>query len=136
MDDWEPAWRARGVGVLQSWIGKLDEGLMRRMGVDKLLVDSMVHTLSLNANPPLRGVLEAVLDLVRRVSSGEKRAERYAEIVDKSIVQGWTYAPSGLEGRAVLIHIAGEVEILCKALGSAIVRWLKVCVVYDPRCIS
>lgn len=38
MDDWEPLWRARGVRVLESWRHKVDPSLLKRMGVDKLLL--------------------------------------------------------------------------------------------------
>lgn len=38
MDDWEPAWRVRGVVVLESWREKVDPAILKRMGVDKLLL--------------------------------------------------------------------------------------------------
>ncbi len=126
MDDWEPPWRGRGVRVLEAWMEKVPSETMRRMGIDKLLLNSLVHTLSLHANPPLPHVLPLTLRLVERSTVGAGRAERYAEIMDKAIIQGWTYAPSGKEGRVVLIDIARELELLCSVQGTGIARWLKV----------
>jgi hypothetical protein len=127
MDDWEPAWRGRGVGVLQNWVDKVDTGTMMRMRMDRLLLASLLHTLELHANPPLPHVLPATLRLIERTSDGESKAKLFEEVVQKAIVSGWMYAPSGPEGRVVLINISREVEMLCGTLGIGIVRWLKVC---------
>lgn len=127
MDDWEPLWRGRGVTVLKGWIERLPVETMKRMGMDKLLLNSLIHTLSLHANPPLKHVLPVTLKLVERCTKGAERADRYAEIMDKAVVQGWTYAPSGIEGRVVLVNIAEMVETLCSVLGTGMARWLKVC---------
>ncbi|WVQ78801.1 hypothetical protein IAT38_000892 [Cryptococcus sp. DSM 104549] len=135
MDDWEPAWRERGVEALSVWVGKLDAGVLRRMGLDKLLLDSLIHTLSLHANPPLKAVLPTTLKLIEQcVEKGEKRARRYEDVMEKAFVQGWVYAPSGLEGRVVLVHISEELEVMCEVLGSGIVRWLKTIIPHllDP----
>ena len=126
MDDWEPPWRGRGIKTLDNWWEKVPAETMRRMGIDKLLINSLIHTLSLHANPPLKGVLPITLRFLERATSGEGKAERYAEIMDKAIIQGWTYAPSGLEGRPVLIDIAGKLQLLCSVFGIGIIRWLKV----------
>ena len=133
MDDWEPAWRGRGVRVLDGWMEKVSVETMRRMGMDKLLLDSLIHTLSLHANPPLPHVLPVTLRLIERSTSGAERAERYAEIMDKAVIQGWTYAPQGKDGRPILINIAKELEVLCSTLGIGITRWLKVRSLPFPR---
>ncbi|WRT65774.1 uncharacterized protein IL334_002723 [Kwoniella shivajii] len=139
MDDWEPLYRSRGAKILDSWIHKLDYSLMKRMGIDKLLLDSLIHTISLNHNPPLKGILQITLNLIDKChpktsksvndttkkGQGENRMKRYGEIIDKGIVQGWIYSPSGLEGRSVLINIASMLEKLCDVLGVGIIRWLK-----------
>lgn len=129
MDDFAPLWRAKGAWCLDAWMGKLDPALMRRMGMDKLLLKSLVHTLSLHSNPPLTGVLEITLRLVTRVTEkgSEERSKVYTEIMERAIVQGWTYAPSGIEERAVLVDIARNVKVMCDVLGTGIARWLKVC---------
>lgn len=126
MDDWEPQWRARGVRVLDRWMDKISPETMRRMGIDKLLKGSLVHTLSLHASPPLTGILPVLVRLVRRSSTGKERAEAYADAFEKGIVNGWIYAPSGKEGREVLIAIASDLELFCDELGDGMVRWLKV----------
>ena len=126
MDDWEPPWRGRGVQVLRGWMDKVPVEMMRRMRIDKLLLNSLIHTLSMHANPPMGHVLPVALRLVERSTVEKERAERYSEILDKAVVQGWTYAPSGAEGRRVLSNIAREVEVLCSVLGTGIIRWLKV----------
>ena len=126
MDDYEAAWRGRGVSVLKGWMDKVSVVVMSRMGMDKLLLDSLIHTLSLHANPPLPHVLPVALRLIERSTSGARRAERYAEIMDKAVIQGWTYAPLGQEGRPMLINIAKELELLCSTCGVGITRWLKV----------
>lgn len=126
MDDWDPAWRGRGCTVLESWVDRFPQEILRRMGLDRLLLDSTIHTLSLHANPPLPQVLPLTLRLVQRSTSGEKKAERLTEIMEKGIVSGWTYAPPGVDGRAVLVNIAHMLETMCDALGTGIVRWLKV----------
>lgn len=95
------------------------------MGLDRLLLDSAVHTLSLHANPPLPHALPLALDLVAKTTTGAKRAEKLSEIFDKSFVKGWTYAPPGLEGRPVLINIARQLSLMCDAMEVGIVRWLK-----------
>lgn len=96
------------------------------MGLDRLLLDSTIHTLSLHANPPLPHVLPLTLDLINRTTSGSTRADRLAEIMEKGLVSGWTYAPPGLEGREVLINIAKMLETMCDVLQIGIIRWLKV----------
>jgi hypothetical protein len=126
MDDFEPAWRGRGCRVLSGWVKRFPVEIMKRMGLDKLLLDSAIHTLSLLPNPPLPHVLSLALDLVSMTTKGEKRAARLSEIVDKSLVKGWTYAPPGIEGRPVLVNLAHQLELLCEILGTGIVRWLKV----------
>jgi hypothetical protein len=130
MDDFEPAWRRRGCWVLQGWVDRFPTEIMKRMGLDRLLLDSAIHTLSLHANPPLPYVLPLALDLVAKTTTGAKRAEKLSEIFDKSFVKGWTYAPPGLEGRPVLVNIARQLKPICDVLGVGIVRWLKV------RCLA
>ena len=127
MDDWEPPYRGRGAYVLASWVGKMPAEVMRRMGVDQLLVKSLVHTLSLHANPPVKGVLPVLVRLVERGFSGEKRAKVWEDVMEKSICQGWIYAPPGPEGKPVLVDKAEQLEIMCDVLGEGIARWLKVC---------
>lgn len=126
MDDWEPLWRARGVRVLDAWMGNIDPVLMRRMGIDKLLRSSIIHTMGLHASPPLTGVLKAAVRLINLTTAGKEKADAMAEVVDKGVIQGWTYAPSGIEGRRVLMSVAEDLELLCRELGVGIVRWLKV----------
>lgn len=126
MDDFDPAWRGRGCTVLQSWIDRFPQEILRRMGLDRLLLDSTIHTLSLHANPPLPHVLPLTLSLINRSTSGEKQAERMTEIMEKGLVSGWTYAPPGLEGRAILVNIDVMLETMCSVLGISIIRWLKV----------
>lgn len=135
MDDWEPHWRLRGIRVLDSWMDKMDPVLMRRMGIDKLLRSSVIHTMGLHASPPLVGVLPVALKLIKRTTTGKELAEAFAEVVDKGIIQGWTYAPSGIEGRRVLISIAGDLELLCRELGVGMIRWIKVSMFEHMRLI-
>ncbi|ORY24077.1 hypothetical protein BCR39DRAFT_548038 [Naematelia encephala] len=134
MDDWEPPWRGRGITVLSKWVEKIDTVVLKRMGLDKLLLDSLIHTLSLHPNPPLPQALPAALSLIERTMSGQAMADRLAEIMDKAVLQGWMYAPSGNDGRAVLIHIAGMAETLCGVFGIGIARWLKTIIpnLLDP----
>lgn len=125
MDDWEPQWRGRGAWVLSKWVDRIGAEELARRGLDKLLLSSLTHTLSLHANPPLKHVLPAALAIVHSLE-GKKKADAYSEIVDRALVAGWTYAPSGAEGRLVLIDIAANLETICKELGTGIARWLKV----------
>lgn len=111
---------------MATWVEKLDVEIMRRMGMSKLLTNSMIHTMSLHANPPLPDVLPILLRLLERTTKGKEKAERYSEIMDKAVVQGWMYAPSGIEGRVVLVDIAATVEKMCDVVGTGIIRWLKV----------
>lgn len=126
MDDFEPAWRGRGCSILQRWMDRFPTEIMKRMGLDRLLLDSAIHTLSLHANPPLPHVLPLALKLISKTTEGIKRAERLSEIMDKSLVRGWSYAPPGLEGRPVLINIAHQLDLMCEVMGTGIARWLKV----------
>lgn len=140
MDDWEPPWRERGARVFDSWMMKVSAETMR-MGVDQLLLNSLIHTLSLNSHPPLKDVMPVTLRMIGYAMRDKDRAERYAEVMEKGIIQAWTYALSGKEGKEVLIRIAGEVEMMCEVLGSGIVRWLKVrdshyCIVYSSHMLS
>ncbi|OCF31630.1 hypothetical protein I317_06121 [Kwoniella heveanensis CBS 569] len=126
MDDWEPCYRQKGARILSIWMDKLDRDLIKRMGIDKLLLDSLIHTISLNSNPPLGDVLDITLKLTFRCrEEGEKRTKVLEDIMEKGIVQGWVYAPSGLEGREVSIHIARMMERMCGVMGTGITRWLK-----------
>jgi hypothetical protein len=126
MDDFDPVWRGRGCRVLEGWMTRFPSEIMKRMGLDRLLLDSTIHTLSLHANPPLPHVLPLALDLAGKTTGGSKRAERLSEIVDKSLVNGWAYAPSGAEGRVISINLAHQLEILCEVMSTDIARWLKV----------
>jgi hypothetical protein len=110
---------------MESWVHQLDSTTMKRMGMDRLLLTSLLHTHELHPSPPLPHVLPAALRLIERTSEGAKKAELLAEVMQKAIVSGWTYAPSGPEGRAVLVEIAKEVEKMCDVLGTGITRWLK-----------
>lgn len=125
MDEWEPQWRGRGAWVLTHWVGRIGSDELARRGLDRLLVASLTHTMTLHANPPFKHVLPAALTIVRSLD-GKKRADAYTEIVEKDLVAGWQYAPSGAEGRPVLIAIAEDLEQLCAELGTGIARWLKV----------
>jgi hypothetical protein len=126
MDDFDPAWRGRGCRVLEGWISRFPTEVMKRMGLDRLLLDSTIHTLSLHAKSPLPHVLPLALALVDRTTEGAKRAARLGEIMDKGLVSGWTYAPSGAEGRVISTNIAQQLEIMCGVMSTDIVRWLKV----------
>ena len=132
MDDWDPVWRGRGAQVLASWYQKFSPETMRRMGIDRLLLKSLIHTLSLHANPPLKGVIELTIRLVERTTKDEERAHRMEEIVD-TIIKGWTYAPSGNDGKPVLIDLAQNVTVVCDAFGEGVVRWIKVSPSSSPR---
>ncbi|WVR03749.1 hypothetical protein IAU60_000744 [Kwoniella sp. DSM 27419] len=126
MDDFEPSFRHQGAIIMDAWQGKLDPDVMRRMGLDKLFLNSLIHTLSLHSNPPPEGVLDITLRFVTRcIPEGEKRTAVYVDIMEKAVVQGWLYAPSGVEGRPVLIHVAQMLERMCDAMGTGVTRWLK-----------
>lgn len=127
MDDYEPSWRETGATVLESWTFKLDPAALHRMGLDALLLKSLIHTLSLHPNPPVYKVLPITLHLIEYTNPpGRERTELYGNIMEKHFVQGWVYAPSGIEGKVVSIGLAEELIIMCDLLGPAIVRWLKV----------
>lgn len=126
MDDWDPAWRGRGCTVLRGWIDRFPAEILRRMGLDRLLLDSAIHTLSLHANPPLPQVLPLALRLIGKTLSGQKKADRLSEVMDKGLISGWTYAPPGAEGRSVQINIDHMLETMCATLDTGIARWLKV----------
>lgn len=133
MDDYEPLWREIGAAVLESWVFKLDPAALRRMGLDALLLKSLIHTLSLHPNPPVYKVLPIALHLIEYTNSpGEKRTELYGEIMEKHFVQGWVYAPSGIEGKVILVGLGKELIIMCDLLGPGIVRWLKVVSILFP----
>ncbi|OXG45980.1 hypothetical protein J010_05704 [Cryptococcus neoformans] len=126
MDDYEPSWRETGATVLESWTFKLDPAVLHRMGLDALLLKSLIHTLSLHPNPPVYKVLPITLHLIEYTNPpGRERTELYGNIMEKHFVQGWVYAPSGIEGKVVSIGLAEELIIMCDLLGPAIVRWLK-----------
>ncbi|WWC60391.1 uncharacterized protein I303_102963 [Kwoniella dejecticola CBS 10117] len=127
MDDWEPLYRLRGAQILEQWMDKIDSEMMKRMGIDKLLINSLIHTISLQSNPPLKGVLDITVKLIDKctVEYSKERTEWYCGIVEKGIIQGWLYAPSGLEGRAVLIHVNEMLGLFCELMGTGIIRWLK-----------
>jgi hypothetical protein len=125
MDDWEPQWRGRGAWVLTHWVTRIGPDELARRGLDKLLLSSLTHTMTLHPNPPLKHVIPAALLIVEPLE-GKKRADAYTEIVEKALVAGWTYAPSGAEGRPALVAIAEDLQRLCPELGTGIARWLKV----------
>lgn len=127
MDDSDPAWRGRGAWVLSKWIGGIPTLTMKRMGMDTLLLKSLIHTLSLPSITPLPHVMPLTLELIGRASEGEKKAELLSEVMDKAVLTGWMYAPSGAEGRVVLTQVAKDLEQICGVLGAGILRWMKVC---------
>ncbi|GMK59893.1 hypothetical protein CspeluHIS016_0901100 [Cutaneotrichosporon spelunceum] len=122
MDDWQPVWRDRGARVLASWVEKVDPGELRRRGLDTLLLKSLTHSLSLHHDPPLTHVFPVTLTIAEHLD-GEHKAQAYAEIVDRGLVAGWTYASSS--AIAVLADIARNAEALISVLGVGFARWLK-----------
>lgn len=89
----------------------------------------MLHSLSLHSSTPLiPTVLRPTIALINSTTqkASTQRAALTAELVDKTLVTGWMYAPSGIEGRPALIAISQAVEVLCEELGTGIIRWLKV----------
>ncbi|WWC68541.1 uncharacterized protein I206_102470 [Kwoniella pini CBS 10737] len=127
MDDWEPLWRLKGTKILEKWINKLNKEIMKLMGIDKLLINSLIHTISLQSNPPLKGILEITIKLIQKCNENysKEMIDFYSEIIEKGIIQGWIYAPSGLEGRSILIHINEMLLVFCDLMGTGIIRWLK-----------
>lgn len=138
IDDWEPLWRSRGIDVLDTWVKKVDREDMRRMGLDKLLVKSSIHTLSMHGEREARlglgkgqgKTMRVTLELVYRMTEaqgrGRERGELVQEIMDKGIIQGWIYAPSGKEGRQAGIKIARDLEVFTGFVKEGVLRWLKV----------
>jgi hypothetical protein len=89
----------------------------------------MLLSLSLHSSTPLiPKVLKPTLSLIKSTTEPRSvtRADLFADVVDKTLLTGWMYAPSGLEGRPALIAISGAMQILCAELGLGIIRWLKV----------
>jgi hypothetical protein len=131
MDDWEPFWRLRGIRVLASWVDKMDADTMNRMGLGKLLVKSLIHTLSMHGShevpDPDNIAMRTTMKLIWRLWSGQERMELVEEVMEKGLIQGWLYSPSGQEGRVVGIKIARDLKVVIGYLGEGIVRWLKVC---------
>ncbi|WVO18670.1 hypothetical protein L204_106390 [Cryptococcus depauperatus] len=135
MDDWEPAWREIGAVALEKWVLKLNPEALKRMGLEKLLLKSLLHTLTLHPSPPLRKVLPITLKTLQHaIPEGRERTIVYSEVIENKFIQGWTYAPSGLEGREVLINIAEELQVMCDIMGVGIVRWFKTIIpcLLDP----
>ncbi|CAK9785518.1 hypothetical protein CC85DRAFT_329237 [Cutaneotrichosporon oleaginosum] len=122
MDNYQPPWRDAGSRVLGEWIDKIDPAELRRRGLDTLLLKSLTHTLSLHHDPPLSHVFAVTLKIAGNLD-GEKKAEAYADIVDRALVAGWTYASSS--AISVLVDIARNTEVLIGILGVGIARWLK-----------
>ncbi|WVQ74708.1 hypothetical protein IAR50_004312 [Cryptococcus sp. DSM 104548] len=127
MDDYEPAWREKGVLALESWIFTLASSTIRSMRLHTLLLPSLVHSLALHPHPPLPSILPITLRVLHHTtdSGSEERGKWIAEIMEKRFVDGWMYAKDGKEGRETLVNLAEELEVMCKELGTGIVRWLK-----------
>jgi len=70
--------------------------------------------------------MRVAIKLIEMTTTGKARADSLGEVVEKGIIHGWTYAPSGKEGRAVLIAIARDLELLCTVFVQGIMRWIKV----------
>lgn len=130
MDDWESPWRLRGIRVLASWVEKVDTATMHRMGLGKLLVSSLIHTASMHGShevPDAEGlVVRTTMQLVWRLWEGQERMEKVEDVMEKGIIHGWTYSPSGEEGRLVGVKIARDLQAVIEYLGEGIIRWLKV----------
>ncbi|KAL7424678.1 hypothetical protein Q5752_000362 [Cryptotrichosporon argae] len=124
MDDHAPLYRERGASVLSTWLGRVDPPVLRRMGLDALLLRSLTHSLALNPAEPMRHVLRPALVLAAR-QEPEKRAATYATIIDRAVLSAWTYAPAGPEGRPALVAAAQHLVVLCETCGTGIARWLQ-----------
>lgn len=131
MDDWESAWRLRGIRVLESWVDKVDAQTMNRMGLGKLLVGSLIHTLSMHGShevPDTQSlVVQTTMKLIWRLWDGQERMAKVEEVMEKGVIHGWVYSPSGAEGRVVGIKIARDLQVVIEYIREGIVRWLKVC---------
>ncbi|WWC88088.1 uncharacterized protein L201_002992 [Kwoniella dendrophila CBS 6074] len=127
MDDWEPSYRFIGCKILHKWINKIDIEMIKRMGINKLLINSLIHSISLSSNPPLKGLLSITLNIIDKftLEKSKERIELYSEIIDKGIIQSWLYSPSGIEGRQVLININEMLIEMIDVMGTGIIRWLK-----------
>ncbi|ODN76516.1 hypothetical protein L202_05183 [Cryptococcus amylolentus CBS 6039] len=127
MDDYEPRWRERGISALSTWIFTLPPQTLRNMRLPALLLPSLIHSLALHPHPPQPSILPTTLRFLRYTTEqgSEERARWIEEIVERGLVDGWTYAKDGKEGREVQIGLAREVEVLCGELGTGIARWTK-----------
>lgn len=120
MDDWEPSWRVKGVGVLSTWVFSIPPDELKSKGLDSLLLSSLEHTLSLHEDTP--GVLKIAIRLANNLSP-ERRAKHLSSLVDKALILGWKYAK-----REQQAQIARDTELLCNVMGEGIARWTKAIV--------
>lgn len=93
---------------------------------------SLQHSISLHPSPPDPILLPTALDLLLNLlhsttpSGSLERANAIAEAVQKGIINGWIFIPSGPQGIAGLTAVGDAVEMVCEEVGVGVVRWLKV----------
>ncbi len=96
-------------------------------------IQSIQHSISLHPSPPSPSLLPIALPLLLthllpKITSptSSERAEIIAEAVEKGLINGWNYAPTGKAGEEGLRAVAEGVEVICQEVGMGVVRWLKV----------
>lgn len=93
---------------------------------------SIQHSISLHPSPPSPPLLTVALPVLFRLlrltlpMESATRAVAIAKAVDNGMINGWLYAPHGIQGKTGILEVAKAVEILCGEVGCGVLRWFKV----------
>ncbi|EGO01505.1 hypothetical protein SERLA73DRAFT_103331 [Serpula lacrymans var. lacrymans S7.3] len=132
VDDYEAEYKLRGVMLVQDMLKRVPVALLRRTGVDGLLLTSLMGTLNHLRHPEtpnlLRTAIPTILSLVNLTTSpdSQQRFNQLCALLGDAIVGSvWIYAYTDLDAvEASVDALPGVI----KALGIGSTRYLKALV--------
>lgn len=134
MDDYEAAYRIRGLQILPSFL-RIPTPVLHRTGIAQLLLRSIQHSISLHTTAPepllLEPSLKQLFQLLHTLypegqGKEEEVAKNIEQAVERGIINGWAYSKSGKEGVESSIGVARAVELVCRESELGVIRWMKV----------
>ncbi|QRW05517.1 short chain dehydrogenase [Ceratobasidium sp. AG-Ba] len=128
VDDYDPAYKIRGIAVTNALLQRISASLLHRTGIDELLfkaLQSALQNLTSDQSPTLlRAAMPCYLSLTNLVLNEDsiQKFEKLCAVVTDTIVPGWLYASSRVE---LMVASVDVLLLIIQALGIGSARFLK-----------
>ncbi|KAF9653060.1 hypothetical protein BDM02DRAFT_3108178 [Thelephora ganbajun] len=135
LDDYEVAYKLRGISIISRVLKTVPPDLLRRTGVDELIFSSLKGTLVFLHNPKTPELLSTsiptiveLVDLLFPVAvlnkgGGKQRFDRLCSVLGEGVIGNvWIHASRDVGTIRVTID---QVPLLVESLGICVVRYLK-----------